>query len=133
METQQYEFDQSQNELIADLAKKMSFVGYFLIVIGIVGIISGIIALFNYPSVSANYFINGIVNTIFGVWLNKAASSFKQIVETRGNDIVNLMGALGELRKLFGLIYWLLIIALIFLVIGLLVGIVLGIMAGGAG
>jgi len=130
METQQYEFDQSQNELIADLAQKMRFVGYFLVVIGIIGIISGIIALFNSPSVSANYFINGIVNTIFGVWLNKAASSFKEIVDTEGNDIINLMGALGELRKLFGLIYWLLIIALIFLAIGLVGGIILGIVAG---
>ena len=129
MEGKQYEFDQSQNELILDLSQKMRFVGYFLTAVGILGIISGIIALFNSPSLSINNFINGIVNTIFGVWINKAASSFKQIVDTQGNDIVNLMGALGELRKLFGLIYWLLIIALVFIVIGILVGIILGIVS----
>ncbi|MGB3508939.1 MAG: hypothetical protein WBA93_06805 [Microcoleaceae cyanobacterium] len=130
MEGQQYEFDRSQNELILDLSNKMRFVGYFLISVGILGIISGIIALFSSsPSLSINNFINGIVNMIFGVWINKAASSFKQIVDTQGNDIVNLMGALGELRKLFGLIYWLLIIALVFIVIGIVVGIILGILS----
>lgn len=129
MEIQQYEFDQSQNELILDLSQKMRFVGYFLTAVGILGIISGIITLFNSPSLSINNFINGIVNTIFGIWINKAAVSFKQIVDTEGNDIVNLMGALGELRKLFGLIYWLLIIALVFIALGIVVAIILGIVS----
>jgi len=45
--------------------------------------------------------IQGIVQIIIGFWTNKAASAFKQIVTTQGNDIENLMGALGELRKLY--------------------------------
>jgi len=47
--------------------------------------------------------IQGIVQIIIGFWTNKAASAFKQIVATQGNDIENLMGALRELRKLYTL------------------------------
>jgi len=62
--------------------------------------------------------IQGIVQIIIGFWTNKAASAFKQIVTTQGNDIENLMGALGELRKLYTLQYWLYIVALIFVALG---------------
>jgi hypothetical protein len=38
----------------------------------------------------------------------------------------NLMGALGELRKLYNLQYWLLIIALILIAIGFVVALLYG-------
>lgn len=120
MEGQQYEFEQSQNELILDLSNKMRFVSYFLIAIGV---LAGIIGLFG---VNPGAIIQGVVQTFIGIWTLNAASSFKLIVDTEGNDIVNLMGALGELRKLYRLQYWLLIIALIFMAIALVIGIVAG-------
>ncbi|MDY7008859.1 MAG: hypothetical protein SWX82_34345 [Cyanobacteriota bacterium] len=120
MESQQYEFEQSQNELILDLSDKMRFVSYFLIAIGV---LAGITGLF---SVNPGTIIQGVVQTFIGIWTLNAASSFKLIVNTEGNDIVNLMGALGELRKLYGLQYWLLIIGLIFMTIALVIGIIAG-------
>ncbi|MGD1806568.1 hypothetical protein ACP6PL_14165 [Dapis sp. BLCC M126] len=123
MEDKQYEFDSSQNELILDLSNKMRFVSYFLIA---GGVLSGIIGLL---SLNAGVIIPAVVDIIIGVWTLKAASSFKLIVDTEGNDIVNLMGALGELRKLYRLQYWLLIITLVFLAIALVIGIVAGIVA----
>lgn len=120
MEGQQYEFDQSQNELILDLSNKMRFVSYFLIVVGVLAGIIGLLGL------NAGAVIQAVVQILIGVWTLKAASSFKLIVNTEGNDIVNLMGALGELRKLYRLQYWLLIIALVFMAIALVLGIVLG-------
>ncbi|OZH51572.1 hypothetical protein AFK68_29975 [Hydrocoleum sp. CS-953] len=123
MEAQQYEFDQSQNELILDLSNKMRFVSYFLIA---GGVLSGIIGLLD---LNAGVVIPAVVDILIGVWTLKAASSFKLIVDTQGNDIVNLMGALGELRKLYRLQYWLLIITLVFLAIALVIGIVAVIVA----
>lgn len=120
MEGKQYEFEQSQNELILDLSNKMRFVSYFLIAIGV---LAGIIGLF---SVNPGTIIQGVVQTLIGIWTLNAASSFKLIVDTEGNDIVNLMGALGELRKLYRLQYWLLIIALIFMAIALVIIIIAG-------
>lgn len=117
-----YEFSSSQNELIKQLADKMRFVGYFLIGVGVLTVIGGLLALRNS---GVGSIISGVVQVIIGVWTSKAASAFKLIVETQGNDIENLMGALGELRKLYALQYWALIIAIVFAVLGLILGLVL--------
>ncbi len=122
MESQSYEFNNTQERLIRELSDKMRFVSYFLIAIGALLIISGIarIARGGFGGI-----INGIIQLLIGIWTNKAASSFRQIVDTRENDIENLMNALGELRKLYTLQYWLLILALIFIGIVLLAAIFL--------
>jgi len=119
--SQEYEFNTSQNELIQNLASTMKFVGYFLIAVGILAAISGIIAI---TKGGFSALVQGIIQGIIGFWTLKAAKSFQLIVDTEGRDIENLMGALGELRKLYGLQYWILIIALIFVAIGLVVAIV---------
>lgn len=121
MEFQQYEFSSSQNELITQLAEKMRFVAYFTIGLGVLIAIGG---LFTVLRGGISNIITGVVQIIIGVWTNKAASSFKLIVNTQGNDIENLMGALGELRKLYTLQYWLLILTLIFAALGLVLVIV---------
>ena len=123
MEERQYEFDQSQNELILDLSNKMRFVSYFLIAGGVLAAIIGLLGL------NPGVIIQAVVDILIGVWTLNAASSFKLIVDTQGNDIVNLMGALGELRKLYRLQYWLLIITLVFLAIALAIVIVAAIVA----
>lgn len=117
----QYEFDKSQNELILDLSQKMRLVAYFLMGLGVFAVIFGLLG------INAGSIIQGIVQFIIGLWTMKAASFFKQIVDTRENDIVNLMGALAELRKLYTFQYWLLIIALIFMAIALVVALIFGI------
>ncbi|PSO49628.1 MAG: hypothetical protein BRC33_06305 [Cyanobacteria bacterium SW_9_44_58] len=120
----EYEFDESQNELIQGLASTMKFVGYFLIAVGILVAISGI---FTIAQGGFSGLVQGIVQAIIGFWTIQAAKSFQLIVDTEGRDIENLMGALGELRKLYRLQYWILMIALVFVVIGLIVGLVAGI------
>jgi uncharacterized membrane protein YiaA len=102
-----YEFSSSQNELIGDLAKKMTFVATLSIVVGIVILIFGIITLiaaFAEPSgfpEAINMLIQGIFFLLIGTWTRKAGLGFKGIITTAGSDIENLMGALGELRKLY--------------------------------
>jgi len=122
--SEEYEFNESQNELIGSLASTMNFVGYFLIAIGIVAAISGIITITQggFPEL-----VQGIAQLIIGFWTMKAAKSFKLIVDTEGRDVENLMGALGELRKLYGLQYWVIMITLIFVFIGLIVAIIGGV------
>ena len=110
MDNGTYEFNESQNQLILDLSKKMMFVSYFLIASGILGAISGIIAIMQG---GFGGIVQGVVLLVTGIWTINASKAFKLIVETQGNDIENLMGALGQLRKLYTLQYWLFIIALI--------------------
>lgn len=121
MELQPYEFNNIQNQLIRELSNKMRFVGYFLISLGVLVAIGGLVLIARGGLVNI---IQGIVQIIIGFWTNKAASAFKQIVDTQGNDIENLMGALGELRKLYTLQYWLYIVALVFVAFGVVLSIV---------
>lgn len=124
---QGYEFSGSQNELIADLAKKMNFVGILLIAGAILSIISGVVVLiaaFSRGIFDLSSIIQGVLFLLVGLWTRNAAQSFKRVVSTSGADIENLMGALGELRKLYTLQYWLAIIVLIFLVLTLALAII---------
>ncbi len=131
MEVRQYEFSSSQNQVIKQLADKMRFVSYFLIGVGVLNALIGIIGLFSTTlRGSFGEIITGILLTLLGFWTYKASISFKRIVSTQGNDVENLMGALGELRKLYTLQYWLLIITLVFIVIGIILAIAVPLIVG---
>ncbi len=137
MAVSEYEFSSSQNELIGDLAKKMSFVATLSIVTGILVLIFGIIILISafaepqgFPE-AVNALIQGVFFLLIGTWTKNAGSAFKRIVTTAGADIENLMGALGELRKLYTLQYWLVILLLVFVILGIVAGIMIGFLAAG--
>lgn len=126
-----YEFSDSQNQLIRNLSDKMRFVGYFLIATGALLVLTGLFAFTR--GVAENGFsaiIQGVIQIIIGVWTAKAAQAFKRIVDTTGSDIENLMGALGELRKLYTLQFWLILIALIFIALGFIIALVATITGG---
>lgn len=122
MEFQPYEFNNSQNQLIRQLAQKMRFVGYILLALGVLVIVAGIV---NFRLGGFATIIQGIIQLIIGIWTAKAATSFQLIVKTQGNDIENLMTALGELRKLYALQYWIFIIALVLVVVGIVAALIL--------
>lgn len=121
---QAYEFSESQNGLIKDLSQKMKFVAYFSIVLGVLAAIGG---LFLLARGGLGNLIQGAVAVIVGLWTLNAAKAFQRIVDTQGSDVENLMGALGELRKLYTLQYWALIIAIVFIALALVIGIVAGV------
>lgn len=123
MESQAYEFNETQNKLIKDLADKMRFVSYFLIAWGVLLLINGILTV-RYGAIGN--IINGVVQILIGFWTHKAASSFRLIVDTQGRDINNLMSSLGALRKLYNLQYWLILFAAIFIAVSLIIAALLG-------
>ncbi|HAO13923.1 MAG TPA: hypothetical protein DCQ51_22880 [Planktothrix sp. UBA8407] len=134
MDNGTYEFNESQNQLILDLSKKMLFVSYFLIAGGILGALGGVIMLLKGMLLQGGFgeLVQGVILLITGIWTINAAKAFQLIVDTQGNDIENLMGALGQLRKLYTLQYWLFLIAVIFMAIALILTIIFGIAAGGS-
>jgi hypothetical protein len=132
MSESQYEFNEAQNRVIQGLSQKMKFVSIFLIVIGLLQVAGGILPAVLSQSVSTigvEYIIGGFIYILIGVWGASAANSFQQVVDTEGNDIDHMMGALGNLKKATTLAYWLLIIFIILLVTGFIFGLM---MAGGA-
>jgi len=127
--TQGYEFTGSQNELIGDLGRKMHFVGILMILGAILSLASGVIALFTaktngFSNINISGLVQGIFLLVTGLWTRNAAQSFKRVVNTTGSDIENILGALGELRKLYTLQYWFMILTLIALAVILIVGLI---------
>jgi disulfide bond formation protein DsbB len=112
-----YEFDARQNELVGTLATRMRWVAYFLLVAGALVGVAGMGSL-------AEGGILGIIQAgfmiIIGVWTKRAAAAFDGIVQTEGSDIPNLMAALGELKKLYTMQFWVVALAIGLLVVVLL-------------
>lgn len=123
METKIYEFNRTQNQLVWDLAQKMRFVSYFLITLGVLLIIGGLI------SVNAGFvsgIINGTVQIVIGVWTHKVAASFQVIANSQSHNTENLLGGLEELRKLYTLEYWLIFIAAVFMTLSIVIALAVG-------
>jgi len=135
-----YEFTAEQNETIRKLAGRMKFVGVYSIVVGILVVLFSILALVGalylmtqLPSEAGPglkvqlivgvlmYFAVAAIQLLTGIWTSAAATQFKLIVTTVGQDIGHLMTALGSLRKLYSLQVTLLIVGLILVAIFLII------------
>jgi hypothetical protein len=57
--------------------------------------------------------LTGLIFLLQGIWMRSSAASFRLIVDTKGNDITNLMNALGSLRAMYNQIYLLLLVGLL--------------------
>jgi hypothetical protein len=57
--------------------------------------------------------VTGLIFLLQGIWTRSAASSFQLIVDTRGNDITNLMNGVGSLQAMYGQVYLLLLAGLL--------------------
>lgn len=124
----EYEFTPEENMVVTDLSSKMRFVGVISIVFGALVILSGFgacaAAKQNGVATGLGNVIQGVVMIIVGVWTRSAAASFQRIVDTEGNDIGNLMAALGHLRRIYGLQKTLILIALVLIGIAFVLGLV---------
>jgi hypothetical protein len=114
----QYEFKATENKIIGQLAWRMHFVGLFLLAMGLLIIAIGVVVVFH-----AGPIISGALACVVGLWTQRASMSFKSVVQTEGQDITHLMNALDDLRKLYSLQYWLLILGLVLATAGLLAAI----------
>ena len=120
-----YEFTIAQNESIRVLSRRMTFVGIFYVIASVLIGLAGLVALLIAPLSGVLYIILLTPQLLIGIWTINAANSFKLVVDTRGHDIPHLMNALTSLRKLYTLMFWLLIVALVLVVLAIAAGILL--------
>ena len=148
----QYEFTEDQNKVLGDLAAKMRLVGLFLMLVALVSfLLAAALLLFVFrdrlptevvakiPEEARNLVaplsnqlwgiiiyaaVTGLIFLLFGMWTRFAASGFQKIVDTKGNDIDHLMGAVGSLRSMFTLLHTFIVVGFILLLVGL--GVFLG-------
>lgn len=136
IEGQGFEFSHHQDDVILKLSRRMRFVGIFFVVSsGIVGI-AALVAFFLSPLLGLFYLLVLMPELLVGIWTIHASSSFRRVVETRGQDIPHLMIALSSLRKLYTLMFWLLVAALAFMILAIVAGVffwMTGMMPGSGG
>jgi hypothetical protein len=110
-----YEFSPGQNEVIAGLASNMKLVGVVSLIGGGLLVLAGCFLL---AKGGASHLFQGAVSVVLGAFTVQAAGAFRQIVDSRGDDIGHLMTALGALRSLYRLqVILLLCLALALLVL----------------
>jgi hypothetical protein len=120
-----YEFTPVQDDVIRSLSKKMNFVAYFYIVASALVGVAGLGFMFLNAWIGLFYMILLTPELLIGIWTLNAGKSFRLVVDTKGHDIPHLMSALNSLRKLYTLMFWILIIGLVFMVIAIVAAIVL--------
>ena len=144
--TSDYEFTEEQNRSIGSLAYMMRGVGFFYALFGLTGV-----AFYGYVLVdvirtfknelsqlatwellrlqSVQGFLTGIILMFLGVMLFSASGHFKNVVNTRGDDIAHLMTAIGRLRSAFRVLYVLIAVLLAAVVIFVYVPLVTALLA----
>lgn len=118
-----YEFTAEQNETLGGLTQLMQFFAYTLYLVG------GLQAIFictTAPTVMSSgwsattvllaVLLAGLMAMGLGMVLKNAATHFKQIIDTEGNDVDHLLHGMRKLKSFFrllGLMAWLLAVALL--------------------
>lgn len=126
----EYEFSSDQNHVIGELAGAMRFVGTASVVFALVVWVVGLAILFLGNPAGLSQLVQGTLMFIIGVWTRSAAVSFQRVVDTQGSDIANMMTALGELRRLYNLQKWVLIVAIALIVVAFVAGFFLALVLG---
>lgn len=118
-----FEFSPPQDDVIRTLSKRMQFVGTIYVIASMIVGFAGLVALIFAPMVALLYFLLLIPELLVGIWTIHAAHSFRLVVDTPGHDIPHLMKALSSLRKLYTLMFWLLLAALAFMILAIAAGV----------
>lgn len=108
-----YEFTPEQDKTIGDLAGKMGFVGAFLLAMTTLGLIQVGVAAWKYRRFDSFAALNALLYGCIAIWTLAASGAFAAVVTTAGRDVSHLMDALSSLRKMYSLLYWLLVIAIV--------------------
>ena len=114
-----YEFSSTDNDVFRGVASMMKFVGVMSSLFGVLELISG----FNTGMTLTGLLTvgQGIALMAIGGWLAAAAGSFRDVAETEGNDIGNLMLAMAKLRSVYTLQAWLMGAACALMIVAIVV------------
>ena len=104
-----FEFTSAHNRLIGALAKRMLWVAYFMFGAAALLLVGSVLA---FDQIGAFGIVQGVLLLLIAIWTRRAAGAFGLIVSTAGKDIMYLMDALFELKRLYTLQLWVSVIAL---------------------
>jgi hypothetical protein len=70
------------------------------------------------------FVVTGLLLLLVGAWTQMAAGNFARIVKTKGQDISRLMDGLGALNLMYGMIYYIVLVAAVITVLSLIINLV---------
>ena len=92
----QYEFSYSENSIIGNLGSKMSFVGLFMLGIGLFFCASVIMGWVQSQHLEVRLLFLSLLFIVVGIWTHRAGREFRNVAQTHGKDISHLMGGAGK-------------------------------------
>lgn len=112
---QRYEFTPAQEAVIGDLASKMQFVGMCMFGLAILWLAQVIHMATKAESHRVDVFatMTAIVYGLIGYFTISASGNFAAVVATVGWDVPHVMDALRSLRKMYALVFYLLVAAIL--------------------
>lgn len=117
-----YEFDEHEDAVFRELASAMKVVGTALLILGPLRVIFGLIGLSHKDYTNGpGQVVEGVSFFLVGNWTRDAAVSIARIVSTKGNDITHLISGMADLKKIYLLQRFVLLVALAAIALGLLV------------
>jgi hypothetical protein len=99
-----YEFQASEEGIIRSLAGTMRGAAMASVVLGLGHLVLGGLRLWGGHMLGGVEGLGTAVVALLGaMWVMSAAKSFQLVVDTKGNDIKNMLNAVAHLRNMFGL------------------------------
>ena len=102
----EYEFTVEENKTFDSLAGALSKFAYTFAVYAVGLIVMGLLAFVaERPlTMSISMVVTGAITVVLALMFLKPVDNFKRITTTQGQDISELLGAMGNLNKTFGLL-----------------------------
>ncbi|MFO0658850.1 MAG: hypothetical protein U0165_03305 [Polyangiaceae bacterium] len=122
----QYEFSESQNKQLTQLAGSMRFVGIASSLLGGAALVMGAITIVMGKLSGGAEMVNGAFYLTTGLLTLSAATAFRKIVDTQGHDISLLMDAILSLKKIYEIQRIVIFVVLVLLVLAFFVGVSVG-------
>ncbi|MBL8717197.1 MAG: hypothetical protein JNL79_14520 [Myxococcales bacterium] len=123
-----YEFNQTEDAVIGRLGGRARVYGVMSIVIGLLMMAAGVVVIVVLPGplglpVGAAVAVAALQPIVSGGFYAAAGSAFKQVVDTQGNDIPHVLGAVTKLTHAVRVEA---IVAILATIAGLVIGFTLG-------
>lgn len=111
----EYEFNESENEVIRGMASVMRFIGIGTLILAMLVLAYGgiVTVITKSGAILFAFLFTSMLHMTFGVLMYKASRPFYRIIHTSGEDIMNLINALAALTRAYNIQCVSLILALL--------------------